>query len=62
MIITKEVIDAILNQEFTEDDWDKRSGGPCKTVYQISNLFHDKEFAKHAIEKILLAYSQVVQQ
>lgn len=56
--LTKEMIDAILYWQYEEEDYD-REVGLCKTLYTISNLFHDPAFAKYAIEKIITAYMDV---
>jgi len=59
MIITKEMLDAILYHQYEEEDYDRETG-PCKTLYTVSNLFEREEFAKYAIEKILTAYAEVM--
>lgn len=61
MQITKEIIECVLYSQWKEQDWDKKSGGECETLYMVSNLFHDAQFAKYAIEKILEAYAEVMQ-
>jgi hypothetical protein len=59
MKITKEIIDCVLYSQFSEEDYD-RGVGLCKTVYMVSNLFHSEKDAKYAIEKILEAYAEVM--
>lgn len=59
MKITKEIIDCVLQSEFSEEDYD-RGVGLCKTFYTVSNLFESQENAKYAIEKILEAYAEIM--
>ena len=57
MAITKEIIEAVLAHEYTQDDWS--NGEPCKYSYQVSNDYTNTREGMLGVATILEAYERV---
>ena len=57
MAISKEIVGAVLNHEYTQDDWN--NGGPCKAHYRISNDYINTRQGMLSVAAIIEAYERV---
>jgi predicted hydrolase (HD superfamily) len=57
MAVSKEIVDAVLNHAYTQEDWLK--GGPTTTEYRVANDYANTREGFLSVATIIEAYERV---
>ncbi|AEH03551.1 hypothetical protein AVT69_gp126 [Pseudomonas phage PhiPA3] len=56
--LNPELVEAILDTEYLQEDYN-RDEGLVQVRYQISNDYHNREFARDSVKRIIEAYNKL---